>query len=306
MIETLEKGIFKATPASLMPADIEFRHSCGPLNSDPCADLGGEISVFTVGDGIQNLFETLAPKATRLLGHIDFRCFYIINTHPTDTLRNAKVYMEGTGRITPGTRGGSFVMLGIPIVQEIQTVVVTEDFPGAFPNEGDFMELEVPGYPPSFKVFYDPNITKWEGNFLKEIRAIEGLHEVRVTATGDVPNVTFTINYGGTDERCFLGQSRSRTIDTIMVIDDQLDNASIATFEVQDGSPVNTTAVKIASETIQPPGIIFECPFRGNPKEIGNLRPGDFLPVWVRREIPKGTLLHILDNFTIRVDGTYP
>jgi len=62
----------------------------------------------------------------------------------------------------------------------------------------------------------------------------------------------------------------------------------------------------IGDTTTPPPGITFDSPLRGNPKELGNLRPGDFFPVWVKRTTPEGTLTSALDDFIIRIDGTFP
>jgi len=130
-----------------------------------------------------------------------------------------------------------------------------------FPNEGNSFELRVPDYMPNFTVLYDPNITKWVGNFQEEIRGVEGLPEVRVTVNGEVPDVTFTIDFGGEDKMRTIGQARSRDVSLIEVVTNDLDNAMPTPMAFQDGSPVNTEAPgPLASVLTPPPGITFSFP----------------------------------------------
>jgi len=305
----------------------------GPINCDPCADLGGIISACDLSAGLDNLFHSIGPKLSRR-GHEDYRCFYIQNVHPVATLRNVIIFFDGTGRQVPGKRGGTYVAIGVKLQDEIQQVVVTSPAP---PNMGEFFELEVPGYDPTFKVFYDPNITKWIGNFQTAIRAVEGMPEVVVTGEGSIGttladpsvNVTFTINYGGhvsrnaghkgMDEHSRWMQAARHQIDLVTVVDNTLlyGTASVIPVPVQEGSPVNTTAEVIPDEITPPSGIVFNYYFRGNPIRIGSLRPGEYLPIWIRRTLPivdpyygpmarNGQMSKLLDEFDIVVDATSP
>src|SRR5581483_4564593 len=135
-------------PGSCDSSCIAFKHSLGPINCDPCADLGGIISSCDISDDLDNLFHSIGPKLSRE-GHEDYRCFYIQNVHPTDTLRNLIAYFEGTGRQVPGKRGGSYTALCVTFTDEIQQIVVTGT-PGITPNEGEFFDLLVPSYFPTF------------------------------------------------------------------------------------------------------------------------------------------------------------
>lgn len=269
--------------------DIQFRHSGGLFNTDPNLDLGGTMSNFQLsGISLNNLFDDIAGKASRS-GLIDYRCFYILNTHSTDSVRNLHVWIEGNSEI--------LIDLGVNLQNEIQKLVITNDSP-AKPNEGDSMTLLVPNYQ-NFTVDYDINITKWTGNFQTEIRAVDGLNNVIITSVGNTSTgVTFTISY--------IGEAESHQISLIQVIADNLDNATIAAMSVKDGSPVNTEAPIIASKTIAPPAIDFLFPLKGNPLKLGNLRPLEAFPVWVRRTIPEGTLARTNNNFMIRFNGVFP
>lgn len=302
---------------------IAFRHSAGPSNCDPCADLGGEISQCNITcDELDNLFHSIGPNLSRK-GHEDYRCFYIQNISEF-TLRNAIIYFNGTGSGVPGTRGGTYTAIGVLLISEIQQVVVSGPAP---PFEGQFFELQVPGYPSPFQVYYSPNITQWVGNFQTSIRAVEGLSEVVVTAEGTVPNVTFTIDYGGhettnagvhgTQDHSRWMQSSNRAIDLITVNSSNLTGCTVTPLPFLYGSPVNTTATIIADEITPPAGITFDYYFRGNPIRIGNLLPLDYVPLWIRRTLPfpdpaygamarQGQMAKILDNFQIVIDATYP
>jgi hypothetical protein len=320
---------------------VAFKHSggafipCGQpapiLNCEPCNDLGGPISGCDLSGDLDNLFHSIGPKLSRR-GHEDYRCFYIQNVHPIATLRNTIIFFSGTGRQVPGKRSGTYVALGVKLQDEIQQVVVTGPAP---PRHGEYFELQVPCYEPSFKVYYDPNITQWIGNFQTAIRAVEGLPEVVVTGEGKIGtttsdpsvNVTFTINYGGhvsrnqghkgMDEHARWMQAARHQIGLVTVVNNTLLNNTVTPVPVQDGSPVNTSAEIITDEITPPSGIVFNYYFRGNPIRIGDLKPYEYLPIWVRRTLPiieeyygplarNGQMSKILDGFDIVVDATSP
>jgi hypothetical protein len=296
---------------------IAFKHSGGGANCEPCQDLGGAISTCDISAGLENLFHTVGPKLSRR-GHEDYRCFYIQNASPTVTLRNMVIYFDGSGRQVPGKRGGTYVAMGVKLQSEIQQIAVTAANP---PNNGEYFEISVPGYLPTFKVFYDPNITVWTGNFQTSIRAVTGLSEVVVTSTGTVPNVTFTVDFGGHDTRdsSILGQSQNRLIDLMSVTANTLlyGTATVTPLPVQDGSPTNTIAEVIPTEITPPTGIVFNYYFRGNPVKVGSLQPGDFVPIWIRRTLPiidpyygplarNGQMAKLLDTFSIAAIATSP
>ncbi len=86
---------------------------------------------------------------------------------------------------------------------------------------------------------------------------------------------------------------------------------------MKEGSPVNTIAGITTKQTTPPAGIIFDYYFRGDPIRIGNLKPGDIVPIWVRRTLTKpepefGVLARpkqtakLNDDFVIVIEGTSP
>lgn len=285
---------------------IEFRHSGGGANCNPCLDLGGAMSSCAITASLNNLFHSIGPELSRE-GHLDYRCFYITNTSVIASLRNVKIYLGGTGTTTAGKRGGTQVYMGVSLVNEIQDVIVAGANP---PNDGDYFELTVPGYSPSFKVYYSTNITEWVGNFQTAIRTVDGLQGAIVTSTGTIPNVTFHVNFGGNN-----GQAANHLINLMAVVDN-LTNCTVTILSNTSGSPVNTTALTIPDEITPPIGINFDTYLRGNPILVGDLRPGDFLPIWIKRVLPfhtlsgalatSGQMAKLLDNFNVVVEATSP
>jgi hypothetical protein len=303
----------------------------GPPCDTPCTDLGGPPSPCELSEGIDNLFHSIGPKLSRR-GHIDYRCFYIYNPSPIATCRNVIIFFEGTGRQVPGKRSGSYVAIGVKLENAIHKVYVNGPAP---PREGEYFELQIPCYDPSFKVYYHPNITKWIGNFQTAIRAVEGLSEVVVTGEGKIGettadpsvNVTFTIDYGGhvsrnkghkgMDEHARWQQAARHKIRAPKLLNNTLLNNIVLPQPYQEGSPVNTIAEVIPDEITPPAGIPFDYYFRGNPMRIGDLRPQEYLPVWIRRTLPivepyygplarNGQMAKLLDDFTIVVEATSP
>jgi hypothetical protein len=309
-------------PGSCDSNCIAFKHSSGPDNCDPCMDLGGPISICDITDDLDNLFHSIGPNLSRR-GHEDYRCFYIQNASTSDTLRNVIIYLDGPAKIS-----GAIHSIGVKLQDEIQEVIVTGTYP---PKEGEYMDITVPNYTPSFKVYFDPNVTKWVGNFQTAIRGVEGLPEVVVTVgindkVGAPTSVHFTVNFGGHDSRNkgHKGtqdhkrwmQAARRQID-IMSIVSTYSNVTVIPTAAQDGSPVNTVAQIIPNEITPPSGISFNYFYRGNPVRIGDLRPDEFVPIWIKRTLPfpdpsfgnlarPGQMAKLLDNFKIRVDATYP
>lgn len=271
-------------------SDIKFYHSGGGFNCNPQLDLGGTISSCLVADGLNGLFDDIGSVQSRN-GLIDYRCFYIKNTHADESLRNAIMYIDSE------RSGGSFIDLGVTVRDEIQTITVTGPYP---PNEGETMTLEVPNYG-QFTVKYHINRTIWQGNFQSEIRGLDGLNDVIVSIAGVIgapTQITFTVK--------FTGDAGSRDLDLITLVSNGMTGTSVAFNEMQKGSPINTTACGIGSVINSPACVNFSYPLRGNPVVLGALKPDDAFPVWVRRTTPENTLIFLLDDFRINIDGAYP
>lgn len=81
-------------------SDIVKRYSGGSANGDAELSLGGEMSSVAITNNVlQNLFDNVSPSE-RASGTIEYRCFYYVNTHATETLTDAIVYVTAN---TPAT-----------------------------------------------------------------------------------------------------------------------------------------------------------------------------------------------------------
>ena len=284
----------------MIASDIKFYHSGGSSNFDPLLDLGGGISNFELSGGLDTLFNSLSPMQS-VAGRIDvidhwydeeqpdYRCFYIKNTHGSETLRNAKFYIDWE------KKSGSFIDVGVKLVNEVQLINISGTTP---PNENDFATFYLSTYS-NFTVDYHVNITEWQGRFQTAIRSVDTFQDVIVNASGYPSNVTFTVY--------ILGQAQSRKFDLISVVTDHMTNQTFSISELTEGSPVNTIACTIPNIVTAPACVDFDnYPLRGNPIELGDLRPGDIVPIWVRRTTPKNTRIHLIDGVRFNVDGTAP
>lgn len=267
-------------------SDIKFYYSGSGTSLNPELSLGGARS----SQEVVELFDDLTGKESRA-GLIDYRCFYIKNTHVSDTLRNAKFYVDWE------RKSGSFIDVGIKHKNEKQVVGINGTQP---PNENDFMILNLATYG-DFTVPYHVNITEWQGRFLTAIRGIDGLQDVQVDVAGTIgfpTNVAFTIS--------FTGHAESRKLENMTVIQNDLDLQSISVVQIQDGSPISVVACTVSTTIVTPACVDFEYPLRGSPIELGDLRPNDEFPVWLRRTTPANTRIYILDKIRLNVEGTFP
>ena len=97
-----------STAQILKPSDIKFYLSGGTNNIDPDFSVGGPISNTEIIDNIlHNLFDRVITKeATE--GDVEWRCFYIKNTHTLEQLKGTKIWIE-SGTSSEKT----FISLGI-------------------------------------------------------------------------------------------------------------------------------------------------------------------------------------------------
>lgn len=77
----------------MIPSDVKFYLSGGSSNTDPNLSLGDEISATQMTSNVlQNLFANVSG-AERLAGSVRYRCVYVKNTHATESLDLAGVFI---------------------------------------------------------------------------------------------------------------------------------------------------------------------------------------------------------------------
>lgn len=272
----------------MISTDVKLYLSGGVANADPLESVGGDMSSTLVDS---DLFNNLSGEQSRA-GLIDYRCIYAVNTHGSESFRKVKFYVDYEGP------GGSFIDIGAIQRNEIQKVLISGIKP---PNEGEIISFTVPDFG-DFIVPYHINPTIWQGRFQTEIRGIDGLSEVNVGIAGEIgwpTEVMFTLN--------FLGESCCRNMSLIEVITHDLDSQSISIFDYQQGSPVNiATPLQLDDEITAPDGVFFRQCLRGNPLQLGDLHPGDKVPIWIRRTTPSGSMARKNDSFRLFIDGIFP
>lgn len=74
---------------------LEVHLSGGASNTNPDASLGGVVSDYAPRQLVRgNVFADLT-EAQRVAGAVHYRCLYVVNTHPTDSLANLTVWLDG-------------------------------------------------------------------------------------------------------------------------------------------------------------------------------------------------------------------
>lgn len=297
-------------------ADISFTFSGGgsnsnilPLdrgsNSDPDASLGGSPSTFPIVG--KRLFDDVSEEQS-VSGRVEYRCFYLNNLSAVETLWAFELY--GTYSLV----GDVTVELGFTIVNDKQRLKISN---AALANGGSFIlsytnalgssnftvDLNeapaiVPPTPP------DPSL--WALRFQNKIREISGLEDVTVSVV--------TGNYVGNDltfEITFSGTSGKRYHNILSLNTNALTSASPTTFnysftKIVNGGPINRVADEIDAETTTPSGLEFYdiSVLAGSPLLLGDLKPQDVLPIWVKRIVPPNCDPLENDGFTLQIKGS--
>lgn len=92
----------------MIATDIEKRYSGGVANSDPDLSLGDVMSSEVIpSNTLGNLFDNVT-EPERTSGTVEYRCFYFVNTHATETLPNASIFIASQ---TPSA--GTAVAIGL-------------------------------------------------------------------------------------------------------------------------------------------------------------------------------------------------
>lgn len=254
-------------------SDISFTFSGGSSNSNANNSLGGESSNHFIG---KRIFSDISINQARV-GKIDYRCFYLHNDHATETIINPEISVVYT------QNGDSTVELGFLFANDIQTVTVTN---ADLITSGYFTVNDI-------IVNWNSDLTTWASNFQTGLRTLYYLADVTVTASESGSSVIFEVIFDGTAGNRFH---------EIMEIENNLSPGSvnITVAKTTDGSPVNNTTDEIDVETTTP----FNITFYSEPIEIGDIRPLDSIPIWLKRTVPPNSGALIDDGFTLRIRGS--
>jgi hypothetical protein len=274
---------------SLLPQDITFVFSGGSTNSNPNHSLGGHRSnQVIIGT---NLFGDLDGNQT-IGGITDYRCVYINNLSEEYGFTNTDVYFSYI------VSSDVVVKVGFDIIDEVQSIVVID---GIAITEGGFTLT----YTDQKNIQYPLSISGTnEGlwyiraaeNMQSALQTIPYLEDVVVNVEMPQNDIIFTIN--------FQNASGGRHHKPLQVSNLNLGTESpsnVISFVVETiiaGGPINSIADTIDVATTRPANIVFGTSFF-----IGDLRPMDFLPIWIQRIAPSNSNAVKNDGFTLRIKG---
>lgn len=270
--------------------DIKLFFSGGLSNTDPDQCLGGEMSTnFFVAD---RLFDNVTGTQTAA-GYIDYRCVYFHNISSTDTLFNGKVF------ISSEVVGGSNVTIGLEINNERQDIYLTNATSVAsgsfilqyydFSSDSDIQ----------FTVNYDSSMATWTSNFQSALNAINGLENVFVTGSYIGTTAYFQIYFNGSSGYRFY-----ENLQLVSLSNSFLDvNATLTIQKVINGGPKLKTAANIGLDTTAPNGVSFFSTSVNSPINIGDLKPQEYFPVWIKRVVVSNVTPLDGDGFTIKLKG---
>ena len=270
--------------------DIKLFYSGGITNSNPDLCLGGEMSTtFFLSD---RLFDSITGSQTSS-GYTDYRCVYFYNLNSTDTLYDAKVY------ISSEISGGANVVIGVEINNERQDIYITNATSvatGSFILQyyNYFSDSEI-----QFTVNHSQNITTWATNLQSSMRSISGLEEIAVTGSYIGSTAYFQITFGG--------PARYRYFEILQLVSSSqsfLDvNSSLTIQKIVDGGPKLKTAIEVNDDATSPNNVTFAPTSISYPIEIGDLKPLEFYPIWIKRTVVSNTSSMENDGFSLKMKG---
>lgn len=261
--------------------DIKFILSGGVANRNPSMSLGGQPSAYPVSEAINGLFSDVTSEAA-VSGFTDYRCFYIYNSSESSSLYSSEIH------INEQASGGAFATLGIHKATEVQTVSISGN-----PSSG-FVTFLV--FESEFSVNWGDSIQDFALNF-KELLNSEGLSDISVS-TPTEGSSSF--------ELAFEGQFDNKSHELVTVVLNSLvgdESPSVSISRKSEGSPINSVAPLIPTASTQPARVSFFDTSNLNRISIGNIEPGDLVPIWVKRTTPPNTEFKEFDTASIRLSG---
>jgi hypothetical protein len=269
--------------------DIIFVLSGGSENTDPALSFGGDPSAVPVGQGANALFVNVTADQAEA-GYADYRCIYAFNHSLTDTLYNCGFFIKNQ------VEGGAEVGIGVLTYNEEQKITII----GTITGGSIVLKYEQT----TITVAGDPDPRFFGRNMQDAVKTIPGLEDVLVitslgvTQGGDAIYTFsvqfFDLNTGNRFHPLFTHVSNTLTPTPV-----------VAVARYRSGSPINTVAELTSSGETAPFGIAFPTYTSSTRPTIGHLRPGDAMPIWIKRTVPPNSQPLYADGFSVVVAGTF-
>jgi hypothetical protein len=150
-----------------------------------------------------------------------------------------------------------------------------------------------------FTVNHNSNITTWATNLQNSIRSISGLEEITVIGSYIGSTAYFQVTFGGT--------ARYRYYESFQLVSSSqsfLDvNSSFTIQKIIDGGPKLKTAIEVNDDATSPNNVTFAPTSITYPIEIGDLKPLEFYPIWIKRTVASNTGSMENDGFSLKMKG---
>jgi len=273
--------------------DITYTLSGGNNNIDPINSLGGERSFYSV------LGTTVFPdikQETIANGQIDYKCIYVNNYNGNSTLFETKIYFPTQ------IAGGAFLLMGFEFLNERQDLTITKYdtiTSGTFNINYQYLLNDNSIVVVPLLITYNSEFTIMAYEIKDYLRSILNLEDVTVSVYNDasLKEVSFQIE--------FVGSAGNRYHDLMTINNVNFFGLSgtITIKRTVAGSPINRIADEIENSLLTPVNIVFANYTTTSPALIGDLRPLDFFPVWIKRTCPAGVASTELDGGMIRILG---
>ncbi len=273
---------------TISASDINFYYSGGSNNLDPSKSIGGQASVNLI-EGISNSIFSDVNDVAVTESKIDYRCFYIFNTSELYSLYETNIYVlaqAGSGDVY------SNVTLGLSTSTEVQNLNISLT---GTPASGSFkLQYETST---TDSISYSSDADEMASNIEKELNRLSvpggNFSGVIVNASS---NSDFLIS--------FLGSENNRNHELLLATDLNITpSATITVAETSQGQPVNSEAPLLPNSLTTPFGVVFSDTSSGNKISIGDLRPGDGVPIWIKRSTEGSTSSTVDLEFKLRISG---
>ena len=264
---------------TLTSNDIIFVYSGGQNNSDPSKSIGGYASNNSLTGLSNNLFTNLR-KEEYASQNIDYRCFYVANNSYTSSLFNASVYMYSqSGTI-------SNCQIGTAKSTEIQIISLSVS-----PSSGNF-KLKYEDYTTS-DIEWNNNVLIFEKNIENALNNLDIFSGIVV---GNIAENIYSIS--------FLGNDDNRNYSLLQVIENNLSPSITISFSKRaQGQPINSLAPLLPTSSTIPYGVEFSSTSSYSKLLIGDLGPGDMVPIWIKRISQGETSVDQANGFLLKISG---
>jgi hypothetical protein len=264
---------------TLTSSDIIFVYSGGSNNLDPSKSIGGNPSINSINGTLNNLFSNINREDSEE-GFTDYRCFYIFNNSETESLFNASIFFDSQ---IPGV---SSCELGVSKSTDIQILTLS-----SIPSSGSFTL--------KYEDYTTGNIN-WNNNlsiFQKNIQ--DALNDLDIFS-GVVVEELSSVNYS----LSFLGDNNNRNYSLLTTGSINLSPSTTISFiKNKEGQPVNSIAPLLATSKTPPYLVNFYPTDEFNRISVGDLLPGDGVPVWIKRTSFGSISNDQTNGFDFRLNG---